>query len=243
MLCYAFRLCFVPNTYIVVWKVNVRLLLNKRVQPTIDNAKGVQVKEMSVFVGNRAIGNPLVLLLEKPHEPWAVVAAVTFCPDADAFVAGLVVRELGKPGLRKVPQGVGGLSSAVGRVGLLLAAECANHGRQVQIWYTLREICRFDAEAISREVGRAVGGDVIGEANLGGLVDVQHVDLIIPAPGIEHSRLGIVIYKAGAIFHEEAVHGRGAGSSIEPNGQRSRRRVLASFKEPEESKALCQITQ
>lgn len=146
--------------------------MDKRVQPTIDNAKRVQVKELGVFVGNRAIGNPLVLLLEKSHEPWAVMATVALCPDTDTIVAGLVVRELGKPRLRKVPQGVGGLSGAVGCMGLLLAAERANHGSQVQIRYTLREIRRFDIEAITREVGCAVGWDVIGEANLGGLVYV-----------------------------------------------------------------------
>lgn len=165
------------------------------------------MNEMSVFIGNRTISYPLVLLLEKSHKAWAIVAAITFCPDTDAIVAGLVVRKLGKPGLRKVPQGVGGLSGAVGCVGLLLAAKCANHGSQVQIWYTLREVCGFDVKPIAREVGCAVGWDVVGEANLGGLVNVQHVDLIVPAPGIEHGRFGVVIHKARPVFHEDAVHG------------------------------------
>lgn len=172
---------------------------------------------MGVFIGNRTIGDPLVLLLEKSHEAWAVMAAVALCPDTDAIVVGLVVRELGKPGLRKMPQGVGGLSGAVGCVGLLLAAKRANHGSRVQIRYTLREICGFDAKPIAREVGCAVGWDIIGEANLGGLVDVQHVDLIVPTPGIKHGRLGIIIHKTRAIFHEEAVHGGRAGPSIEPD--------------------------
>lgn len=68
-----------------------------------------------------------------------------------------------------------------------------------------------------------------------GLVNVQHIDLVVPTPRVEHSRLGIFIHKAGTVFHEQTEHGRGPGPSIEPDGQGGSFRVLAGLKEPKEA--------
>lgn len=68
-----------------------------------------------------------------------------------------------------------------------------------------------------------------------GLVNVQHIDLVVPTPRVEHSRLGIFIHKARAVFHEQTEHGRGPGPSIEPDGEGSSFRVLAGLKEPKEA--------
>lgn len=222
------------TTYIVVWKVNVRLLLDDRVKPTIDNAEGIQVKVVGVLILNCAVGDLLILLLKEPHEARAVVASIALGPDADAIVTGLVIRELREPGLGKMPQGVGSLGGAVGCVCRLLAAKGANHGGQVELGQLGREVGGLKAEAVVREVGRAVGGRVVGKANLVGLVNVQHIDLIVPAPRIQHRRLGIFIHEARAVFHQQAQHGRGPWPSIEPNGKWSGGRVLAGFKEPKE---------
>lgn len=135
------------RTHIVVRKVNVRLLLDQRVEPTVDNAECIQVKEVGVLILNRAIGDLFVLLLKEAHETRAVVASVALGPDADAIVAGLVVRELGEPGLGKVPQGVGSLSSAVGRVSGLLATESANHGGKVEVGDLGGEVGGLELEA------------------------------------------------------------------------------------------------
>lgn len=105
--------------------------LDGRVHEAVDDAQCVEVEVVSMLSGDGAVGNLLILLLEEAHEAGAVVAAVALGPQADAVVFGLMVRELVEPDLGKVPQGVGGLGGAVGRLRRLLAADCANEVRQV----------------------------------------------------------------------------------------------------------------
>lgn len=96
---------------------------------------------------NPAIFNLLILLLEEAHEARPVVPAVALGPEAHLVVVGLVGRELGEPGLGKVPQRVGGLRGAVGRLAGLLAAKGAGLVRDVPPGWdvAVREVRGVDA--------------------------------------------------------------------------------------------------
>lgn len=91
------------------------------------------------------------------------------------------------------------------------------------------------AKPTGGQVDGTVRRHVIRKANLVRLVNVEHVDLIVPAPGVQHSGLGVRGDEAGAVFLQQTHHGGGPRAAVEPDGQGSVGRVLASLEEPEES--------
>lgn len=106
---------------VVVRKFNPGLGLDDHVHEPVDDAEGVEVNIMRVFLVSAAVLDLLVLLLEKLEEGRPVVAAVALGPEAHAVVGRLVVRELEEPGLGEVPEGVGRDAGAVCRVRRVLA--------------------------------------------------------------------------------------------------------------------------
>ena len=104
------------------------------------------------------------------------------------------------------------------------------------------KVGRFDLEVLKDftlevDSGGAVGGYIVGKAYLVWLVNVEHVDLIVPGPRIEDGRAGIFGNEAGAVLLEETHEGGCTGSTIEPDGKRSTLGVLPGLEEPEKSRA------
>lgn len=192
-----------------------------------------------VLVINRSVLNLLVLALEEPHEPRPVVATVALRPEANTIVVGLVGRELEEPSLREMPQRVRRRRRAVGRVGHLLAGKGPRVVGEVVLGDPVGEVLRRDdvgfLEVAGPQMQRAVGGLVVGEADLDGLVDVKHVDLVVPAPGVEEGGLGVLGDHTGAVLVEEAHQGGAAGAAVEPDGEGGIGRVFAGLEEPEEA--------
>ena len=193
------------GTHIFVREVNVRLALNDRIDKTVYDTQRIEVDVVRMLILNRAILDLLILLLEEPHEPGAVVSAVALRPQADLVVLGLVVRELGEPRLGEVPERVGRLRGAVGRLRGLLAGKRADLVREITLGNTRGEVRGRDGAVL--EVDGSVGGLVEGEADLVGLVDVQDVDKVVPGPGVHVRGPGVLVDDAGPVLAEEAQHG------------------------------------
>lgn len=66
-------------------------------------------------------------------------------------------------------------------------------------------------------------------------LDIQHVDVLIPAPVCWACRVGVCVDLARSIFYEKATHGRASRPAIEPDRKRRRLRIVTGFKEPEEA--------
>lgn len=153
---------------------------------------------MRIPILNRPILNLLILLLEEPCESRTVVPAVALGPEADPVVHRLVMGKLSEPGLGKVPKGVGGLGGAVGRMRRLLARKGAQSVGVVPFRGALGELSWVDALVVVN--CGAVCRLVVGEADLVWLVNVQHVDMVVPTPRIGPSRLGVLIDDTRAVF-------------------------------------------
>lgn len=161
---------------------------------------------MSGLVINGTINNLLILLLEETEESRSVVTTIALSPQIDTVVVGLVVRELCEERLSKVPQSMGSIGSGVGSRVLVLARVGTETGSQVTRGNALREISRDEGLAIftSVQVDSHIGGDVVGETDLVGLVNVEHVDVVVPAPGVVDSGLGVFSDKARAVLLEQS---------------------------------------
>ena len=189
---------------------------------------------------NRPILDLLILLLEEPHEPWSIMSTIALRPKTNLVVIRLVGRKLKEPSLRKVPQRMRRLRGAIRRARGLLAGNRAHPRRGVHLRHVGPVVLEV-GHAGHKLVARGVEGDcdvcedVVGEADLVWLVNVEHVDLVVPAPGIEGCGGGVWVDEAGSVFLEEAHHGGGAGAAVEPDGKGSILGVFPCFKEPEEA--------
>jgi len=221
--------------------MEIVLPLEQEINTSIDDPQHVQMQLMRPLLQALSAIDLVVLLLEEAHEPRTVMAPVALGPQADAVIPSLVVRELEEPRLQKMPQRVCGLRRAVRRAVLLPAAHGANHEGHVRVWHTLGEVGRLDDETeVGGREGR-VGRHVIGEADLVGLVDVEHVDLVVPAPRVQRRGFRVGRDEARSVFFEQA-HDRGAaGAAVQPDGEGGGRGVLARFEEPEESELIGQL--
>ena len=134
-----------------------------------------------------AISDLIILLLKEAKESGAVVSTVTLGPETDAIVGGLIEGKLKEPSLGKMPQGMSCLLRAVGGVRIDLAAEGANVASKVGRRNTISKVSWSDLVSLSlkRSVEGAVGENIVGESDLVGLVQIKHVDFIIPTPGVQ----------------------------------------------------------
>lgn len=100
----------------------------------------------------------------------------SLCPETDAVVSRLIVRELKEPGLGKMPQCVRRKSSCIGGVEGFLAREGAVAGRQIRLG-NISVVFPWDyvigPPSVVGEEG-CVNCYVVREAHLIRLVDVEH---------------------------------------------------------------------
>ena len=75
---------------------------------------------------------------------------------------------------------------------------------------------------------------IVGEPGLNRLIDVEHVDFVVPRPRIQVGRVGIFVHEAGPILGQCTVERRSTRTPVKPDGQGSIFGVLASFEEPKE---------
>lgn len=138
-----------------------------------------------------------------------------------------------EPDLRKMPHGPSSLRRRVhrefgtwhrngggngGNVGLLEHADILD-----------RREGRFrDAQVVDDAVHQCC----IREPRSDGLVDVQHVDLVVPAPGVESGAVGVGVDVAGKAA--AVIHGGGPGSTADVYREGSIGRVFSRFEVPEE---------
>ena len=74
--------------------------------------------------------------------------------------------------------------------------------------------------------------DAVRKADANGLVDVQHVGVVVEAKGVV-GRLGRpVVELARPVLLEQADGARAPGPAVEPRGQRRRGRTVARLEEP-----------
>lgn len=198
------------------------------------------MQRVSSLVINGTINNLLILLLEESEESRSIMATITLSPQVDTVIVGLVVRELGEESLSKVPQSMGSIGSAVGGRVLVLARVGTEPGSQIALGNALREISRDDGLAVltAVQVDSDIGGDVVRETNLVGLVNVEHVDVVVPAPWVVDSRLGVFSDEARAVLLEQSKERGATRATVQPDGQGSIVRVMTSLKEPEEPKII-----
>ena len=58
---------------------------------------------------------------------------------------------------------------------------------------------------------------VVGEADLDGLVDVEHIDFVVPGVGVQGCAVAVVVHEAGAVLDEEADHRGGTWTAVHPD--------------------------
>lgn len=194
--------CVSRGTHVVIRKLDIRLRLHNSINIPIHNPQRIEMEIMRMLILNRPIQNLLILLLKEPQEARPIVPAVALRPQTDPVILGLVVRELGEPGLGKVPQSMGCLGRAVRCMRGLLTAERADVMCKISLRNTGREVSWGDCQVpqVLVVVDGDVSGLVVREANLVGLVDVEYIDEVVPAPGVELCRLGVIANGAWAVL-------------------------------------------
>jgi hypothetical protein len=137
-----------------------------------------------------------------------------------------------KPSLRKMPNGMSTTSCGIGSGVLILTSENSNQKGIVRFGYPSREVGNG---YIRRELIRSsIGKNVVGESSLSGLINVEHVNLVVPRPWIERRAIRILIYEAWAIFRPHGYQRAEAWPTSHPNCQRRICRIFARFEKPEE---------
>lgn len=121
-----------------------------------------------------------------------MLTSVRFGEQAYLLVIRLVVRELFKKCLSKVPHGYCGMLSRVRGIDLSLGAASANQKRVILLRYPIREVSRLDELVrfvVRTNINGHIGQYVIRVANLDWLIDEEQVRLVVPAPGVQISCL------------------------------------------------------
>src|SRR2546423_3533338 len=108
--------------------------------------------------------------------------------------------------------------------------------------------------ARSSQVCCSIGKNIVRKPSLIWLVNVEHIDLVVPGPRIKGGRIGVKIDiawacsawsvrlvhfpkkmdKSHTVFREQSYHRRSAWSAIHPYRQRSICRIFTRLKEPKE---------
>ena len=129
-----------------------------------------------------------------------------------------------------------GLGGGVGGVRALLAAKGADLMRKVGLGDAIREVGggHNPGSILLAVFDGAICWGIVGEADLVGFVNVEHVDLVVPAPGVNFSSK-ILVQDAWAVLLEDSHHGRATRATIQPYSQRRILSADARFEEPEEA--------
>ena len=185
----------------------------------------------------------LVHLFNEVGKHGTVLAAIALNEQVDicrsccgtvGLYARIVLRECGEERLQEMPNGmrcdVRGVCSGI----LGLAREGTV---EKSVWReAARNRCWRNIGVVDQVV-RKVGGGVVGESDLNGLVDEQNVRAPIPSPRAvlrAIAPIGQLHHFTRSILLEQAKHAAGAGTAIEPYCERRSLRRLPSLDEPEE---------
>lgn len=153
---------------------------------------------------------------------YLVVGALTyvgFCGDRDARVVRVVSWELLCESLQKVPRSFGGVDGTKSSVVAILAGVCTKQESGVLLGRLCSVIQDFDIS--SDEVVRDVLKCIVAQPHLYGLVQEQHVDLVVPRVLAKVRGVGVGVDIARSVLDEEAQHGRAAGATVHPDRERS----------------------
>lgn len=142
------------------------------------------------------------------------------------------------PNLKEFPNSLGSHGRRVDELRAILARERPIERRVVQ-----RARPRIAGKYSARDrIQHARRRDIVAEARLGRLVDVQEVGVVVPGPGVQHRGVGVGVGdKAGPVLADGLVHGRRAGPALQPDAQRRRLGRDARLEEPEEELLLVRL--
>lgn len=144
------------------------------------------------------------------------------------------------PALHKLPHKRCCSHCSVWCICKILRRKRPSQEREISLWYTgLREVRWLVLEWRIDYVQGPVHQFVVRVTDLDRLVDVDHIDLVVPRPWAEFGRLGIFEHNTWTIFTERCGRRWNTWASLEPYRQRSVVGILAGLKEPE--KHMCLI--
>ena len=121
------------------------------------------------------------------------MSAVRLCPNADLIVVRLVSGKVLKPDLSKVPKGPSCVCRAIGTGVEELAWKGAHEEGVILSRHSTGEVRNDHGTGSVRQILRPVCKDIVRKPSLIWLVNVQHIDFVIPRPGIEGGRIGIKV--------------------------------------------------
>lgn len=140
--------------------------------------------------------------------------------------------ELLGEGLKEVPRGFGSVDRAQSSLVSILAGVCTK--QEGGVLFRRSRIVKYFYVA-SDKVVRDVLERIIAQADLHWLIEEQHIHFVVPGVFAEVCGVRIRVDVARSILNEETQHGRAAGTSVHPDGQRCILWVLPGLEEPEES--------
>src|SRR5271170_5487383 len=121
------------------------------------------------------------------------MSAVRLCPNADSIVVRLVSGKGLKPDLSKVPKGSSCVRRAVGSGVKELAWESANKEGVILCRHSTGEVRDNHVAGSVRQILCPVCKNIIRKTSLIWLVNVEHIDFVVPGPGIEGGRIGVKV--------------------------------------------------
>ena len=169
--------------------------------------------------------------------------------DGNFIVVGLVSRELRfmeweklprskwletnllKPSLCKMPQGPCCIRGTVCWTCRVLAGKCPHIKSIILLRNTAGKVIQSNISG--QLVQSSVGQDVVGKPDLVRLVNVKHIDFVIPRPRIQSRWIGVNVHIARTIFLKQTYQGWGSRTPVHPYWQRGILGVFSWFKKPE----------
>lgn len=118
-----------------------------------------------------------------------------------------------------------------GRI-LVLTCKSSNHKDIVRFGRPLREVCRADNGR--KLIQSSVGKHVVGESDSKQVVDIEHIDLIVPRPSIERGAVRLYIYGAWAVLRPYCYQRTVAWPTVDIDCQGGICRILSRFVKPQE---------
>jgi hypothetical protein len=140
-----------------------------------------------------------------------------------------------------MPQSMRRSHRTIRRLTLQLTWERADQERLIRLRNLLpcrghkvhRRILR-NSRLLRHLIQRPINKNIIREARLDWLIDIQHVGFVVEGPWVESSAVGVVVDVAGSTHDRGAEQGGLAHSASEVDDQGSRFGALAGLEVPEE---------
>lgn len=114
-----------------------------------------------------------------------------------------------------MPQGMSTMSCGISSRVLILTRESSNYKGIVRFGRPSREVC---STYVRRDLIQGpIGKNVVGESSLSWLVNVEHINLIVPRPWIERRAVRVLIYGTWAVFRPQCYHRAEAWPTLDKN--------------------------